>query len=471
MNFQPQDTDIHDEKTPSKSGAPLIHDESTSVSFPLNHNDILEQRQETKGDPFKTVYDPYDYGNVDSASSSLRVIIYILLFSFGPSLFSIPYPFVFAGYVAGIIESFITVLLYAHCVRLVMSTEYELCKRYVKPNMTYTEMTRRAFECGPARLRWFSKYTERSLYVVFICNWTIGTSCMFLLASENSKRAYELLFDTNVEVRTVMLYLLVPITLLWWIPNLKLLLSFSIFPNLVNVAYIGIVVYYTFQELPPLSSRNMVGNVESVALFTGVMLFSLNITGLVIPLKNEMRKPKKFNSRIGVITLSYCLVTIIYSVFGFICYLKYGDQLLESVVWNLPSTDLTKVTLTIFAIGNWFFVPLSGYVPYDIIWNTILKKKLGKSKFRVHYDYACRTFIAFMTITIAFVLPKIELFMLLTGTVCSSIDSLIVPALAQTLIYYKQPKYMLHFKNGVIITIGVVLMIMGGVDSIRRLLT
>lgn len=85
-------------------------------------------------------YDPYDFGNLESATSFLGVIIHIIVISFGPTLLSIPAAFVSIGYVTGFVGTIITVFLYAYCMRMVVSCEYELCQRGKIPNMTYIGM-------------------------------------------------------------------------------------------------------------------------------------------------------------------------------------------------------------------------------------------------------------------------------------------------------------------------------------------
>lgn len=85
-------------------------------------------------------YDPHDFGNHENATSFLGVVTHIIVISFGPTLLSIPSAFVNVGYVTGFVGTILTVFLYAYCMRMVVSCEYELCQRGKVPNMTYIGM-------------------------------------------------------------------------------------------------------------------------------------------------------------------------------------------------------------------------------------------------------------------------------------------------------------------------------------------
>lgn len=331
-------------------------------------------------------------------------------------------------------------------------------------------MIREAFKGGPKRLQWCSKYVELIVYSVFLCIWVGGNSIVFLLATNNIKNSYDFFFDSNTDERLIMLVLVIPLVLLCWIPDLRLLVPVSFFTNIINVLSICVILYFSLQDLPSLAERQPTGNIGSIPIFIGLLLFTINATGLMIPLKNEMKRPKRFNAKFGVISLSYVSVTLMYSLFGLLCYLKFGQGVKSSVIWNLPDTNFCKIIIGLYGIGNCCFYPLISYVSFDIFWNNILKEKLQKSPYVLPYEYLCRTVIALSSMVFAYIVPNIELFLSLTGTVGTSIDSLIIPALTQTLIYYNQRKFGLHLKNTLIMLIGAFLIIAGCYDFTSQLI-
>lgn len=59
----------------------------------------------------------------------------------------------------------------------------------------------------------------------------------------------------------------------------------------------------------------------------------------MLPLQNEMKKPKYFTRPAGVLNVGMTVVTILYISVGFLGYLKYGDIIKGSVTLNLPEHE------------------------------------------------------------------------------------------------------------------------------------
>lgn len=60
----------------------------------------------------------------------------------------------------------------------------------------------------------------------------------------------------------------------------------------------------------------------------------------VLPLQNEMKKPKNFSKTFGVLNVGMGSVIILYSFMGFLAYLKFGSTIEGSVTLNLPQEEL-----------------------------------------------------------------------------------------------------------------------------------
>lgn len=78
-----------------------------------------------------------------------------------------------------------------------------------------------------------------------------------------------------------MLILLVPLILICYIRNLKLLAPFSQAANVITFIGIAIILYYIFDDLPPISSAKLVGSAQSFVLYIGTTLFALEAVGVV----------------------------------------------------------------------------------------------------------------------------------------------------------------------------------------------
>ena len=87
--------------------------------------------------------------------------------------------------------------------------------------------------------------------------------------------------ESELDVRLYMVMLLLPLILINWVRNLKLLAPFSSFANVVTFVGLGITLYYVFDGIPSPAERNMVGNVVDFPLFIGTTLFALEAVGVV----------------------------------------------------------------------------------------------------------------------------------------------------------------------------------------------
>lgn len=59
----------------------------------------------------------------------------------------------------------------------------------------------------------------------------------------------------------------------------------------------------------------------------------------VLPLKNEMKKPRNFDRPMGVLNVGMVIVGTMFVALGFLAYLKYGDDIQGSVTLNLEPNN------------------------------------------------------------------------------------------------------------------------------------
>lgn len=59
-----------------------------------------------------------------------------------------------------------------------------------------------------------------------------------------------------------------------------------------------------------------------------------------MPLENNMAKPRHFLGTFGVMNQGMSAVTIIYTILGFIGYLKYGNDVKAVITLNLPENEM-----------------------------------------------------------------------------------------------------------------------------------
>lgn len=105
------------------------------------------------------------------------------------------------------------------------------------------------------------------------------------------------------------------------------------------------ILIEVFTDLPSFKERNATADIFEFPLFFGTTLFSLVAIGLVITLENNMKHPKSFSSTFGVLNCGMGFVTVLYIVFGLFGYVKYGDDIKDSITLNLDEKNVYGKTI------------------------------------------------------------------------------------------------------------------------------
>ena len=102
----------------------------------------------------------------------------------------------------------------------------------------------------------------------------------------------------------------------------------------------GIICYYIFREPVSTEGKEAFGRAADFPLFFGTVLFALEAIGVILPLENEMKTPKKFGGSCGVLNVAMILIVFLYVGMGLFGYLKYGGDVEGSITLNLPANDM-----------------------------------------------------------------------------------------------------------------------------------
>jgi proton-coupled amino acid transporter len=77
-------------------------------------------------------------------------------------------------------------------------------------------------------------------------------------------------------------------------------------------------------------------NPNSWTLFIGTAIFTYEGVGLIIPIQESMKHPKKFP---GVLAVVMVIVTVVFLSAGAVSYAAYGSSTKTVVLLNLPQDD------------------------------------------------------------------------------------------------------------------------------------
>ncbi|KAE8737296.1 hypothetical protein FOCC_FOCC017243 [Frankliniella occidentalis] len=310
----------------------------TQMELPLPLRNVPMTERHNK-DAEADEYDPFDHREVDHPLTNFDVLFHMMKASCGSGILAMPQAFYHAGYILGLAGTAVIGFLCTYCVHILIQSEYAVCKRRKVPSMNYHEIARESFLEGPPIMRKFSKVAEYTEHV-FLCIYQIGTMSVYTVFVANSFKVVADQHGTAIDIRLYMCMLLIPLILLNFVRNLKYLAPLSSFALVATVAAFGVTLKYVFTDLPPLSERDPVGEVQNWPLFFGTVIFALEAIGVVVPLGNEMRRPRKYLGLTGVLNRGMVPIVLLYIFMGFFGYIKYGAKTTGSITLNLPEDEL-----------------------------------------------------------------------------------------------------------------------------------
>lgn len=203
---------------------------------------------------------------------------------------------------------------YAHTVELCFANGHPRVQRY-------THMVRKAVD-------------------VFIILTQLGFCCIyFVFISSNLKQVIDG-YGFVISTQLYMVIILIPIILTCLIRNLKYLVPFSTIATFCMATGIIMTAYYACLDLPPLSERKNFSTFQQLPIYFGTAIFCFEGIALVLPLQNAMKDPHDFVRPLGVHNVGTILIILIFTSFGFIGYLSYGENVAGSLTLNLPEDDM-----------------------------------------------------------------------------------------------------------------------------------
>ncbi|VVC32157.1 Amino acid transporter, transmembrane domain [Cinara cedri] len=457
------------------NGKPIVNG-TTCINMDSLNKCIVANSIQANGK--QNFYDPYQHRDVKHPTSYFDTLIHLLKASLGTGILAMPSAFKNAGYVVGTLGTIIIGILCTYTIHLLITASYELCVKRKIPSLTYSGTAAAAFEEGPKATRKLAPYASM-ITNLFLVLYQIGSSCIYVVFIASNLKAIGdfYLGGTAVDVRMYMVYILVPLILISWIRNLKLLAPFSSIANCLTIASFSIIFYYIFREAPSFAGREPVGTIKSIPLFFGTVLFAMEAIGMVLPLENEMKNPKKFGSMFGVLNFSMLPISLLYTFVGLLGYLKYGENTTGSITLDLPSEEvLSHVVKLLLSVSIYICYALSNYVAFDIIWKGV-EQKMEKNEHTICWEYVLRTSIVITTFFLAVAIPNLEHLISLIGAFCLSSVGIALPAIINFLtfadVYKKEGNLrfgLFCLRNLLIVLIAIFAFIIGVTTSISDII-
>jgi len=124
-------------------------------------------------------------------------------------------------------------------------------------------------------------------------------------------------------------------------------------------------------------------NAKEFPLFIGTAVFSFEGVGLVIPITDSMREPRKFPTALTGVMIG---LLFLFGGAGILSYLAFGSDIQTVVIVNLNSeSKLTQAVQFLYSLAILLSVPLQLFPAVRIMENGIFIKRSGKDDTRIKW--------------------------------------------------------------------------------------
>ncbi|KAL8731352.1 MAG: hypothetical protein Q9166_003444 [cf. Caloplaca sp. 2 TL-2023] len=224
-----------------------------------------------------------------------------------------------------------------------------------------------------------------SAYIVF----TSENLQAFILAVSNCRTWIDIKFMVLMQ-----LIIFLPLSLIRDISALSLTAYIADFFILLGLVYLyyydisTIVINHGVSDIINFNSRDW-------TLFIGTAIFTFEGVGLIIPIQESMRQPKKFPAVLAAVMI---IITVIFVSMGAFSYAAFGSATKTVVLLNLPQDDkFVNAVQFLYSLAILLSTPLQLFPAIRIMENEIFtrsgkndpKIKMGKNVFRFFLVMVC----------------------------------------------------------------------------------
>lgn len=411
-------------------------------------------------------YDPFALRDQKKSTTNFETFVHLFKSSVGSGILAMPYAFTFAGVTTGFFLMILVSSICINCSYILVKSAHKLYRKTRKTAMSYAEVAEMAFLLGPKPLRKFGKISQCIvIYGMFSAYYGAG-SVYAILVAENFKQVLEYNVPSlDMDIRIYIAILLIPIMLLCWIPNLKYLAPVSLISNVCMIYSLIVTIFYIIKDfnVKSFESVELIStNISEWPKFISTTIFAMMAIGTIMPLENNMRYPKNYLGYCGVLNSALITVSLIYLTVGLFGYVAYGEKTKAIITLSLPLDEhLAQSVKLMIGISVLLGYALVFYVCLDTLWNQI-KDRIVKQP--MLWNYAIRTVLVIINITIAILVPKIGPLIGLIGALCFSILGLMLPIFIEVVTFWDEGWGLLRFrtyKNIAFVAISFICLIFG----------
>nr|XP_039257967.1 LOW QUALITY PROTEIN: proton-coupled amino acid transporter 4-like [Styela clava] len=360
--------------------------------------------------------------------SNIGCLMHLIKGSIGPGLLMLPWGVRHAGIIAGPIYMVLIALINMHCMQILVKSSRYLCNY-----QPWTTVTLDIIVYYMVPFKDYNPCIKSRIFVNACLVLTqFGICCVFVLfVGQNIRQVFAVYWENIPGNRVFMALLIIPVILLTFIENLLCLLGFQQLrmPQFISV---GMILRYLTPNLPPVTSRPFIAEITDFPLFVGGVIYAFEGIGVILPLENAMRTPEYFPK---IIYIGMTMISILYIVFGFIGYLKFGSKACGSITLNLPITPFYETARVLYSFALFVTYPLQFYVIMEIIRASIDPDSKLKTKY---LQWTIKALIATFSCVCAIAVPSLGNYISLVGTTVTTTLAIILPAVIETLTFHEK---------------------------------
>jgi amino acid permease len=227
----------------------------------------------------------------------------------------------------------------------------------------------------------------RHLIKFFLCVSQMGFVASYMIfISENIGIVVNTVNECNApfEAKYYIWIILIVIIPFCWVRRIAKLSYLAIIADVFIAFGLICILYFCSNQIATHGpGKNIVMvNQADFGMMIGTAVFSFEGIGMVLPIVQGMKEPKRFPS---VMNLGLVICLIVFTLIGSIGYIAYGDITQASVVANIPRIPLSITVQVLYAIAMILTSPFMLFPPLQIIEKYVFGTRSGKNCLKIKW--------------------------------------------------------------------------------------
>ncbi|KAF9424959.1 hypothetical protein HW555_000260, partial [Spodoptera exigua] len=400
-------------------------------------------------------YNPLDHRKPEAPIKPWMAYFNIIRTLFGPGVLIMPLAISQAGIILGPILGLCYGLLLVHTHIMLLNSLNEIARQLKIPYVSYRYGFRLAVLHGPPLFQCIGKHGPQ-IIAIFMFMSQLGICTIYVILTSDSLRD---LMDWQSN-NTALLALLPPYLLLeFCMKTLSIVSYISLTGTMLNLLGLSLVVYQTLSD-PAKVYKYAANELMPILIACGAFLCNLSAVGVILTLDKNLENPRLMTSRFGVIRVGMTLATVCSMIIGSLGYWSFGTME-ENVLRVLPLDEVTALMiLSLYLVSVSFAYPIQCYPAIAVIIEVIKyhdPMAVPDNKMLKRLEIFGRPLFVLLTFMICYFVPFQAPFVAFTGNLCTTMMSVIFPALMDTCLKYPDRYGYKNFyliKNLLLIALG-----------------